>query len=315
MTTIMSGDRGPSVFTIAAGTPFVDALAAGILERAGDDPRELPRLLVLLPTRRACRALGEAFLRCRQGHALLLPRLVPLGDLDEDELSIAEAGEAALGGSATGSLDAPPAIPALSRRLLLTRLVLALDRGDTTPDQAARLAEELARLLDQVRTERLSFDGLRDLVPEDYADHWQRTLDFLKIITENWPAILAEEGCVDAAERRNLVLEAQARAWRDKPPSHAVIAAGSTGSIPATADLLGVVARLPRGCVVLPGLDTGADAETWEEIEDQPTHPQNGLARLLQRLGVARHEVGEWKAGGVPAAPAARASFMRPVSA
>ena len=306
----MSGDRKPNVFTISAGTSFVDALAAGILERAGDDPQELPRLLVLLPARRACRALREAFLRCREGRALLLPRLVPLGDLDEDELAIAEAGEVALGGTAAGNLDAPPAVSALRRRLLLTRLVLGLDREGTTPDQAARLAEELARLLDQVRTERVSFEGLADLVPEDYADHWQRTLDFLKIITENWPAILAEEGCVDAAERRNMVLEAQARAWRDKPPSHAVIAAGSTGSIPATADLLGVVAGLPRGCVVLPGLDTDADAETWEEIGRQLTHPQNGLARLLRRLGVERREVAEWKVASVASAPAARAAFM-----
>ena len=111
MTTGMSGDSGPSVFTIPAGTPFVDALAAGILKRAGDDPGELPRLLVLLPTRRACRSLREAFLRCCDGGALLLPRLVPLGDLDEDEMAIAEAGEMALGGAAAGCLDAPPATP------------------------------------------------------------------------------------------------------------------------------------------------------------------------------------------------------------
>ena len=310
MTTAMTEDSKPSVFTIPAGTPFVDALAAGILRRAGDDPGALPRLLVLLPTRRACRALREAFLRHREGRALLLPRLVPLGDLDEDEMAIAEAGEAALGGAATGCLDAPLAIPALRRQLLLTRLVLALDWEDTTPDQAARLAEELAKLLDQVRTERLSFEGLRDLVPEDYADHWQRTLDFLNIVTENWPAILAGEGCVDAAERRNMVLETQARAWRDKPPSHAVIAAGSTGSIPTTAELLGVVARLPQGCVVLPGLDADADHETWEEIGRQPTHPQNGLARLLERLGVERRDVAEWEAAGVPSTPPARAALL-----
>ena len=41
-----------------------------------------------------------------------------------------------------------------------------------------------------------------------------------------------------------------------------VIAAGSTGSIPATADLLRAIARLPRGALVLPGLDTSLDAET-----------------------------------------------------
>ena len=38
-----------------------------------------------------------------------------------------------------------------------------------------------------------------------------------------------------------------------------VIAAGSTGSMPATAKLLETIARLPHGALVLPGLDTDLD--------------------------------------------------------
>jgi ATP-dependent helicase/nuclease subunit B len=150
--------------------------------------------------------------------------------------------------------------------MLLTRLILRW--GETVrdpsaapgPDQAARLAKELARFLDQVQTERLSFDRLADLVPEECAGHWQMTLDFLSLLTEHWPEVVAAEGCLDPAQRRNLALEAQARAWEARPPSDAVIAAGTTGSIPATADLLGVVARLPKGAVVLPGLDRRLDS-------------------------------------------------------
>ena len=56
-------------------------------------------------------------------------------------------------------------------------------------------------------------------------------------------------------------------AWRQVPPSTPVIAAGSTGSIPATADLLGVVARLSRGAVVLPGFDRRIDDETRRALE------------------------------------------------
>jgi len=40
-----------------------------------------------------------------------------------------------------------------------------------------------------------------------------------------------------------------------------VIAAGSTGSMPATAKLLATIAHLRHGAVVLPGLDTDLDAE------------------------------------------------------
>ena len=279
-----------AVYSISPDVPFVDALAAGIRASAGDDPAALAAVTVLLPTRRACRALTDAFLRESGGRPLLLPRMMPLGDVDEDELAI--------GGPAEDEPSADPAVPPaisnLRRQLLLSRLVLAIRKEETSPDQAARLAAELARLVDQVHTERLEFRRLPDLVPEKFARHWQITLRFLAILTESWPKILAEEGCIDPADRRNRLLEAQARAWRQAPPSTPVIAAGSTGSVPATADLLDVVAGLPSGTLVLPGLDTEADDETWAALE--PSHPQFGMAQLLERLGVDRHTVRPWPA-------------------
>ena len=83
---------------------------------------------------------------------------------------------------------------------------------------------------------------------------------------------------------------------RDGSPSP-VIAAGSTGSVPATAELLKAIAHLPNGAVVLPGLDQGLDAEAWEAIdvsEREPAgagHPQFGLKVLLESLGVWRDAV------------------------
>ena len=283
---------GREIYSISPDVPFVDALAAGIRASAGDDPSALAAVTVLLPTRRACRALTDAFLRESGGRPLLLPRMMPLGDVDEDELAI--GGSAEDGPSA--DLAVPPAISNLRRQLLLSRLVLAVRKEQTSPDQAARLAAELARLMDQVHTERLEFRRLPDLVPEKFARHWQITLRFLSILTESWPAILAEEECIDPADRRNRLLEAQVRAWRQAPPSTPVIAAGSTGSVPASADLLDMVAGLPRGTLVLPGLDVEADDETWAALE--PSHPQFGMAQLLERLGVDRHTVKPWPAAG-----------------
>ena len=136
---------GPTVYTIRAGIPFVDAVAAGILAKLGADPASLARVTMLLPTRRARRSLREAFLRLSQGRPLLLPRLQPLGDLDDDELAFADWREAAADGPAAGAFDLPPAISGLRRHLLLTRLVLAFERPDRPPDQAARLAVEFLR--------------------------------------------------------------------------------------------------------------------------------------------------------------------------
>ncbi|HLI10943.1 MAG TPA: double-strand break repair protein AddB [Alphaproteobacteria bacterium] len=300
----------PRVFTIPAGVPFVDALAAKLLAESSGDPLALGRSTVLLPTRRAVRSLREAFLRLSAGRALVLPRLMPIGDLDEDELAFAAA-DAPLSGAA---LEIPPVIPELRRRLLLAELILKL--GRYTEEQAVLLAAELGRLIDQVETQGLGFDRLATLVPARYAAHWQITLDFLRIVTEHWPRVLAAEGAIDPAARRNRLLEAQVELWRANPPCDPIIAAGSTGSIPATAALLALIATLPQGRVVLPGLDRHLDAEAWESLE--PSHPQYGLKRLLERIGIERRRVVDWSCDGVAASSPARAALiaeaMRPAS-
>src|SRR6185312_11141598 len=314
-------DRAARLFTIPPGVSFVDALAAGLLSETSGDPLALARYTILLPTRRARRALDDAFLRQSDGRPLLLPRTLPLGDLDPDDAMLVGGDEATAMDSIPELADLPPAIPSLRRQLLLAQAVQTAGRASgsaMTIDQATRLAAELARLLDQVQTEQLSFDRLRDLVPADYASHWQLTLRFLSVLTEEWPRILAAEGCIDPAERRNRALAAQAEAWRRHPPADPVIAAGSTGSIPATAALIAVIADLPAGRVVLPSLDRDLDDETRAAVLDDPSHPQHGLCLLLRRLEVAPSAVQPWSDQGLPATPPARAVFvheaLRPAS-
>jgi len=288
--------------TIPPGVPFLDALAKGLLARIGD-PLHLADAQILLPTRRAARALSEAFLRHGGGAAMLLPRMVPLGDVDAAELDLGAAGELGI----AESLDLAPAIEEPRRQLLLTQLILKQSE-ERTPDHAARLARELARLLDQVHTEGLSFADLPSLVPPDLAQHWQITLRFLEIVSEAWPAILAAEGLLDPADRRRKLMALQAEAWRKAPPATPVIVAGSTGSIRATAELMKVVAGLPQGELVLPGLDRLADEATWAAIGEEPTHPQHTLFRLLAHLEVGRDRVATWPVEG---APEPRAAFLQ----
>ncbi len=302
--------RDARVFTIPSGVSFVDRLAAGLVERAGGDPLALAGMTVLLPTRRSCRSLRDAFLRRSGGRPMLLPRMSPLGELDADALALTAE---ELPGA---SLDLPDAVSGLTRQLLLARLILSATGVSATTAQAVRLGADLGRLIDAVWTEGVRFERLAALVPEDYARHWQVTLEFLRIVTEHWPAILAERGQTDPAQRRNLVLEAQARLWRADPPAGPVIAAGVTGSIPAAADLLAVVADLPQGAVVLPGLDQESDPATWDAIHGDEAHPQHGLAHLLDQLGVARDSVRSWNDAGEPRAARARliAEAMRPAA-
>ncbi len=294
------------VFNIPADRQFADTLVEGVLARHADpaDPAALTRVEILLPTRRAQRAVTQAFLRASGGRPTLLPRMAPLGDLDDADM--------ALSGLVDAEVDLAPAIAPLRRRLALARLVVqwslaaagdSRSRPAMAVDQAVRLAAQLTDLLDEVQTQRLSFAGLRDLVPERYAVHWQQVLTFLHIVVEQWPTALAALDALDPIARRNTLVAARLAAWRAAPPAHPVIAAGSTGSIPATADLLHAVAGFPDCAVVLPGLDSTVDEQTWQHVG--PSHPQYGLAELLSRLGIVRADVTPWRTPNDNAAGAA----------
>ncbi len=263
------------IVSIAATASFVDVLAARLLAAAGRDG--LARWTVLLPNRRAGRALTEAFVRLSDGTPLLLPRLAALGDLDADEPD----------GWLDSAADLPPEIPPLVRRFALARLVGAFRTQIGQPvdaEYATALADALARLLDQFQTEGVSLDRLPDLVPADHAGHWHATLALMRILAEHWPRELARLGALDPADRRDRHLRARAELWRREPPADPIVVAGSTGSIPAAAELIAVVAHLPQGEVVLPGLDPLLGPEDWDAVRADTAHPQAGLIRLLDRL-------------------------------
>lgn len=283
----------PNIYTIPSGSNFAEELAREIWQSFSDakDPSVLSRVTLLVPTRRAVGAVQEAFERVTPGTSLILPRVRPIGDVDEEAL-IFEPGfqERALideGGS-------PPPISSLKRQLILARLVEAWAEatGGVSPSEALDLAADLGMFLDKAEREEVDLSRLDRLVPETFAVHWQQTLVFLKVITEAWPEILAEHGVQNPAAHRSKMIRQLAESWRAVPPPGPVLIAGSTGSIPATADLMNAVLGLPQGFVVLPGLDQSLDAGSWEKIG--PTHPQFGLKDLLQRLDRSREDVRPW---------------------
>ena len=282
--------RTSNVFTIPPGRPFLETLARAVLSgnlprHGGTPPAELSRITILLPTRRAARALQEAFLVASEGRALILPRIKPIADGNEDLALL--AGLSGPDAYSPGGADIPPAVPEITRRIVMTGLVqrwsdamrrAAMDCDDTSPQalmasagagtaaQAAALALELARLLDEVETEETDLSQLASLVPDRYCAHWEKTLDFLKIVLEWWPLELAERKQLSPMERRNRLVRAEAARLAANPPDGPVIVAGVTGSIPATSELMRVVASLPQGAIVIPGLDLSLDDASWNAI-------------------------------------------------
>jgi ATP-dependent helicase/nuclease subunit B len=207
----------------------------------------------------------------------------PLGDVDEDDFDFAEI---------QTQDDIPPAITPLRRQMLLIRCILAKDPS-LPYEQAAGLAQALGLLLDQVHTQGLELSALHHIVPDYLSDHWKETLDFLSILFDVWPTILAEEGCIDPAQRRALIMKRQVDLWQASPPETPIIAAGSTGSHPAVGSMMAAIARLELGEVILPGFDRAMDQETRDEIEE--THPQFTMHHWLAQNDFSPSDVTLWQ--------------------
>lgn len=302
--------KRPNLWNIPTGAPFLPALTDAILENhllpdLDLSGTRIASATIYVPTRRAARGLRTLFVERMDGAAAILPTIRPLGEFDE-EADLLEAG--------SNTLELPPPVGQHERLFALAPLVRAwksrlpahvaalFEEELIVPASAADsiwMARDLAELIDEIEMEGVGWGGLQDLVPAELAGWWQVTLDFLKIVTEYWPDMLAEQERSNPAAWRTEQIDAEARRLRRNPDAGPVIAAGSTGSIPATARLLSAIAHHPAGAVVLPGLDKQLDNDTWSLIgqaEAAPSvfgHPQYGLKKLLSNMDADRAMVTE----------------------
>ena len=297
-----------SIYNIPASLSAVDVLAEKFLAEYAQEPLALADVLFLLPNRRAAKALADAFVRQRGLTPTLLPKMVPIGDVEEDELFLTGFDFA----ESLASLA--PAIERNERLLLFTKIILhkpaEFGIEKLTANQACYLAQELAGLIDTVHNENLSFERLADIVPAEYAAHWQETLKFLEIITRYWPDILKERGLIDPGERRNRLIAAQAEMWKAAPPAKRIVAVGTTATFPVMKALVKVVSKLPQGEVCLAGLDKNLDDESWNAIDE--THPQFELKELLDYLQADRRDIADLMPPANPEREKFISEIMRP---
>jgi len=277
------------VYNMPSGVPFLRSLAAGLVERLGDD---LPRALVFLPTRRAVRALGDAFVQHAiesGGGVALLPRMRPLADIDPEEPPF-EPGEL------VGVVA--PAMPAAQRRFEMARIVshyhARISELPLTPSGALGLADQLLSIMDDAAMDEVSLSGADKF--EDMrsraAEHYQNAATLFEIVQTHWPKYLSEQNLMEPMARRVALLNALTDHWTKSPPDYPVIIAGSTGTLKATARLMHCVARLKDSAIILPGLDPNLRGAVWDKVSDQ--HPQNSLKRLIATLGVELESVDNW---------------------
>lgn len=255
-------DWSSGLFALPCGVDFAASLADGLIERmAGRPPEAMARVTVYVNSGRTKTALAEAFAERRP---IMLPKMMPL---------------TAIGGGAVTAR--------LARRLELGRLIDAamkaqpdLARGQSVPELAASLADLMA----EMQLEGLTVEDLEKIDASDHAQHWGRSLAFLRIATSYYMA----EPAQDTEARLGQATLRMAEDWAQgvNLPADPVVVVGSTGSHGATRDFMMAVARLENGAVVLPGYDPWQSSAVWKQFDARAEdHPQARHAPFIAEFG------------------------------
>ncbi len=273
------------VYNVPLSCSFVKTLAERFLKDYKDNPLGLCDVVFLMPNRRSCLSLKQAFLNANGLTPFLLPQILPVGDIDEDEIFF-DVDEDLM-------QSLPAAISNEERLFLFAKMIASKHEAygikDISFAQSLALANDLGKLIDSVYNESLCFDNLENIVPEQYASHWQETLKFLKIVTQFWPEILKERGLIDGAHRRNILLSLEAEKWRRNPPHKRIVAAGLSVAFDGLKKILKTVFELENGEIFLYGLDRFLSTEDFEKTE--PSHAQYEKKKILELLELKRDDV------------------------
>lgn len=273
------------IYNVSAKNSLVDFLAERFFEQYKSSPEKLTEVLFLLPSRRACANLREAFVRYNGKNPTILPEIRTLFDSEDDLFYSFNNNNL--------NLNLKPSVSHLYRSFIFTKMLLQTPQkwglGSISTAQAYALAENLSDLIDRAYENELNFNDLKNIVREEYAEHWQQILQLLAIITQFWPQILDDKQYSDARQNQIISLYKQIEFWKNYPPKRKIVIAGTTAGFPVLKELLKTVYDFENSEIYLYELDTYLSDEDWEKIDEN--HPQFELKELLEFLHLKRHDI------------------------
>ncbi len=258
-----------TLFTIPYSENFLKFLAHYILSKACHNPLFLIDHTLVLPSERAGIYLEKELISQSPSQALVMPKIKALSSWSQSKNS--------------GLKILSP----LQRHLLLANLLQ--DKTSHSWQECLALSTSLMKLLDEFYTEELSLEKLEDLVPVNLSDHWQKSLDILRILFHEWPRRLQMLGLIESIPARNQALHEQSEQWKDTAPSGPFIMAGIVGSVPHVGRFLKAVSHLPKSEIIFMGLDLEMSEVEWQELPAY--HPQFSHRQTLERMAYTRNQV------------------------
>ena len=278
-----------NIYTIAPQEDFLKTLATYIFNLKKGDMFALSQVKIILPNRRSMHKIKEYFVEIAPNNSLILPEILSLGGIDEDEMEIS----ASLKNKIYQHIK--PAIKNEKRLFLLAKLIKEKsgELEDISFEASLKLASSLASLLDDVEKHELTIENLKSIIPEELSRHRQISLDFIYFVFAEYPKMLEALGYIDNAKRTNQILKLFSEHLLENTPKAEIFIAGSTGSIPASRKLMKSVLSLPNGYVVLPYTDLAMNSFEWEEVgtDKNPISHQKHIRNLLKFLEVTRSDI------------------------
>ncbi|KDB19929.1 hypothetical protein wGmm_1215 [Wolbachia endosymbiont of Glossina morsitans morsitans] len=241
------------VFTVNVDESLFDVLVQHIFSEY--EREKLPEVKIILPCKRDVIALLSAFKNYNAKKCIILPEIVSLENIDEEDLIL--------------NLDRVKVIKPTKRTLLLIQFILEWNRknNDNFPID---LAYSLPSLLDKIQYTQMG----------EFDEHSKKMESFKNLLIETWNKILRDLGVVDILEHKSdysMITSLQKDQY--------IIFVG----IGKDKSLIKAIYDLPFGKIILPNLNLKIKEKDWK-LHDKK-HYQYCLKDLLDYLKVDRRDV------------------------
>ncbi|BEP31129.1 MAG: hypothetical protein WBIAU1_06070 [Wolbachia endosymbiont of Drosophila biauraria] len=246
------------VFTVNVNESLFDVLVQHIFSEY--EREKIPEVKIILPCKRDVIALLSAFKNHNAKKCIILPEIVSLENIDEEDLIL--------------NLDRVKVIKPTKRTLLLIQFILEWNRknNDNFPID---LAYSLPSLLDKIQSTQTT-----DCYQFD--EHSKKIENFISLLTETWSKTLKDLEVVDILKHKsdyinNMIISLQKDQY--------IIFVG----IGKDKSLIRAIYDLPFGKIILPNLNLKIKEKDWKSLDKK--HYQYCLKDLLDYLKVDRRDV------------------------